>query len=142
MWVTRISISWLNNHKQRESINGSMSDEQKVPSGTPNGPVPCSELFTLQEESKLIKSAEDVQVIEAINALEKKIKINMLIPGTKTDAQGITGLAVALMKRIWRLKVTKNSETTKNANLGCISRRSVCKTREMIAPQYSVLIKL
>uniref|UniRef100_K7F1H0 Reverse transcriptase domain-containing protein n=1 Tax=Pelodiscus sinensis TaxID=13735 RepID=K7F1H0_PELSI len=158
--------NWLDNHTQRVVINGSQSCWKGITSRVPQGSVLGLALFNIfindvdiGIESTLIKFADDTKLGGVATALEDRVIIQndldklekwsevnrMKFNKDKSDCLGRSMAERDLGVIVdHKLNVSLQCDAVaKKANmiLGCINRCVVSKTREVIFPLYSALVR-
>ncbi|GAB0183011.1 mitochondrial enolase superfamily member 1 [Grus japonensis] len=163
-WTTRWIRNWLDGHTQRVVVNGSMSKWRSGTSGVPQGSVLGPALFNIFVgdmdsgiECSLSKFADNTKLCGVVDTLEE----GMPSRGTLTGWRGRPNpkhdyrlskewiesspeekdLGVLIDEKLNMSRQCALAAQKANRVLGCIKRGVTSRSREVILPLYSALVR-
>ncbi|GAB0207424.1 mitochondrial enolase superfamily member 1 [Grus japonensis] len=150
-WTTRWIRNWLDGRTQRVVVNGSMSKWRSVMSDVPQGSVDMLEgRDAIQRDLDRLERWAHANHMKFNKAKCKVLHVGQgAIPST-TIGWARNGWKAALRRRTWGVLIDEKlnmsqqcalAAQTANRVLGCIKRSVTSRSREVILPLYSALVR-
>ncbi|GAB0181403.1 mitochondrial enolase superfamily member 1 [Grus japonensis] len=154
-WTTRWIRNWLGGNTQRVVVNGSMSKWRTVTSGIPQGSVLGLALFNIFVsdmdsgiERTLSKFADDtklcgvVDTVEGRDAIQRDLdRLERLGEEWIESSPEEKDLGVLIDEQLNMSRQCALAAQKANRVLGCIKRGVTSRSREVILPFYSALVR-
>ncbi|GAB0208866.1 mitochondrial enolase superfamily member 1 [Grus japonensis] len=154
-WNTRWRRNWLDGRTQRVVVNGSMSKWRTVTSGVPQGSVLGPALFNTFVgdmdsgiECTLSKFADDTKLCGVVDMLEGRDAIQRDLDRLERlggewieSSPEEKDLGVLIDEKLNMSRQCALAAQKANRVLGCIKRGVTSRSREVILPLYSALVR-
>ncbi|GAB0208263.1 mitochondrial enolase superfamily member 1 [Grus japonensis] len=158
-WTTRWIRNWLDGRTQRVVVNGSMSKWRTVTSGIPQGSVLGPALFNIfvgdmdnEIECTLSKFAIDTKLCGVVDKLEGRDAIQRDLDRLEEHSYRLgeewiesspeeKDLGVLIDEKLNMSRQCALAAQKANHVLGCIKRSVTSRSREVILPLYSALVR-
>ncbi|GAB0181375.1 mitochondrial enolase superfamily member 1 [Grus japonensis] len=154
-WTTRWIRNWLDGRTQRVVVNSSMSKWRTVTSGVPQGSVLGPALFNIfvgdmdsRIECTLSKFANDTKLCGVVDTLEGRDAIQTDLDRLERLGEEWTesspeekDLGVLIDEKLNMSRQCALAAQKANRVLGCIKRGVTSRSREVILPLYSTLVR-
>ncbi|GAB0209974.1 mitochondrial enolase superfamily member 1 [Grus japonensis] len=156
-WTTWWIRNWLDDRTQRLVVNGSMPEWRTVTSGVPQGSVLGSALFNIFVddmdsgiECTLSKFADDTKLCGGVNTLEGRDAIQRDLDRLerwacancmKFNKAKCKDLEVLIDEKLNMSQQCALAAQKANRVLGCIKNSGTSRSREVILPLYSALVR-
>ncbi|GAB0206447.1 mitochondrial enolase superfamily member 1 [Grus japonensis] len=154
-WTTRWIRNWLDGYTQRVVVNSSMSKWRTVTSGVPQGSVLGPALFNIfvgnmdsKIECTLSKFAEDTKLCGVVNTLEGRDAVQRDLDRLERlgkewieSSPKEKDLGVLIDEKLNMSRQCALAAQKANCVLGCIKRGVTSRSREVIPPLYSALVR-
>ncbi|GAB0205530.1 mitochondrial enolase superfamily member 1 [Grus japonensis] len=154
-WTTRCIRNWLDGRTQRVVVNSSMSKWRTVMSGIPQGSVLGPALFNIFVgdmdsgiECTLSKFADDTKLCGVVNTLEGRDAIQRDLNRLERlgeewieSSPEEKDLGVLIDEKLNMSRQCALAAQKANRVLGCIKTSVTSRSREVILPFYSALVR-